>query len=48
MTDPVPYLDLKAQLRPIRGDIDAAIGKALDNCSFCHGPDVAPFEKDFA
>ena len=48
MTEPVPYLDLKAQLRPIRPEIDAAIARALDNCSFCLGPDVAQFEKDFA
>src|SRR5882672_11283642 len=48
MTDPVPYLDLAAQLRGIRGEIDAAIARTLDNCSFCLGPDVAQFEKDFA
>ncbi len=48
MTEPVPYLDLKAQLRPIRPEIDAAIARALDNCSFCLGPEVAQFEKDFA
>src|SRR3989442_10939743 len=48
MTDPVPYLDLKAQLRPIRAEIDAAIARTLDSCSFCLGPDVAQFEKDFA
>jgi dTDP-4-amino-4,6-dideoxygalactose transaminase len=44
----VPYLDLAAQLRPIRKDVDAAIAHTLDNCSFCLGPDVAQFEKDFA
>src|ERR1700690_591396 len=44
----VPYLDLAAQMRPIRKDIDAAIARTLDNCSFCLGPDVAQFEKDFA
>src|SRR5258706_1048911 len=44
----VPYLDLAAQMRPIRKDIDAAIARPLDNCSFCLGPDVAQFEKDFA
>src|SRR3954470_5503672 len=44
----VPYLDLPAQMRPIRKEIDAAIAKTLDNCSFCLGPDVAQFEKDFA
>src|SRR5438876_2190885 len=44
----VPYLDLAAQMRPIRKDLDAAIARTLDNCSFCLGPDVAQFEKDFA
>src|SRR5271166_3432905 len=44
----VPYLDLPAQMRAIRKDIDAAIARTLDNCSFCLGPDVAQFEKDFA
>ena len=44
----VPYLDLKAQLRPLRAEIDAAIARNLDNCSFCLGPDVVQFEKDFA
>lgn len=44
----VPYLDLKAQMRPIRAELDAAIARTLDNCSFCLGPDVAQFEKEFA
>jgi len=44
----IPYLDLPAQMRPIRKEIDAAIARTLDNCSFCLGPDVAQFEKDFA
>ncbi|HVM49471.1 MAG TPA: DegT/DnrJ/EryC1/StrS family aminotransferase [Candidatus Acidoferrum sp.] len=44
----IPYLDLPAQMRGIRPDIDAAIARTLDNCSFCLGPDVAQFEKDFA
>jgi dTDP-4-amino-4,6-dideoxygalactose transaminase len=48
MTDKVPYLDLAAQLRGIRKEIDAALARTLDNCSFCLGPDVAQFEKDFA
>jgi dTDP-4-amino-4,6-dideoxygalactose transaminase len=48
MSDPVPYFDLPAQLRGIRKDIDAAIARTIDNCSFCLGPDVAQFEKDFA
>lgn len=44
----VPYFDLQARLRPLRPQIDAAIARTLDNCSFCLGPDVAKFEADFA
>ncbi|HVV71166.1 MAG TPA: DegT/DnrJ/EryC1/StrS family aminotransferase [Verrucomicrobiae bacterium] len=44
----VPYLDLPAQIRGLRSELDAAIARTLDNCSFCLGPDVAQFEKDFA
>src|SRR6185436_6873654 len=47
-TEAVPYLDLPAQMRGIRKEIDAAIARTLDNCSFCLGPDVVQFEKDFA
>jgi dTDP-4-amino-4,6-dideoxygalactose transaminase len=48
MNEAIPYLDLPAQLRPLRKELDAVIAKTLDNCSFCLGPDVAQFEKDFA
>jgi dTDP-4-amino-4,6-dideoxygalactose transaminase len=48
IAEPVPYLDLPAQMRGIRRDIDAAIARTLDNCTFCLGPDVMQFEKDFA
>jgi dTDP-4-amino-4,6-dideoxygalactose transaminase len=44
----VPYFDLQARLRPLRPQLDAAIARTLDNCSFCLGPDVARFEADFA
>lgn len=44
----IPYLDLPAQIRPLRKEIDAAIARTLDACSFCLGPDVVQFEKDFA
>jgi dTDP-4-amino-4,6-dideoxygalactose transaminase len=47
-SEPIPYLDLAAQMRPIRKEIDDAIARTLDNCTFCLGPDVAQFEKDFA
>ena len=48
MLEKIPYLDLPAQIRGIRKEIDAALARTVDNCSFCLGPDVAQFEKDFA
>jgi dTDP-4-amino-4,6-dideoxygalactose transaminase len=48
MTAKIPYLDLPAQIRSVRKELDAAIARTLDNCSFCLGPDVVQFEKDFA
>ncbi|HEX4266154.1 MAG TPA: DegT/DnrJ/EryC1/StrS family aminotransferase [Verrucomicrobiae bacterium] len=48
MSEPIPYFDLPAQIRNLRKDLDAAIARTLDNCSFCLGPDVVQFEKDFA
>jgi dTDP-4-amino-4,6-dideoxygalactose transaminase len=48
MFDKVAYLDLPAQICGLRKELDAAIARTLDNCSFCLGPDVTQFEKDFA
>jgi dTDP-4-amino-4,6-dideoxygalactose transaminase len=48
MDNKVPYIDLAAQIRPIRPEIDAAIARAIDRCSFCLGPDVLEFEQQFA
>ena len=48
MTDKVPYLDLAAQIRSVRPELDAAFARTLDHCSFCLGPDVTQFEQDFA
>jgi len=48
MSDSVPYLDLRAHLRPLRAELEAAIGRVLDNCTFCLGPEVAAFESEFA
>ena len=48
MNTPVPYLDLKAQIKALRPELDAALARVLDNCSFVLGPDVAQFEQDFA
>jgi dTDP-4-amino-4,6-dideoxygalactose transaminase len=44
----VPYLDLKAQYRSIKPEIDAAIARVLESCLFVLGPEVAAFEQDFA
>jgi dTDP-4-amino-4,6-dideoxygalactose transaminase len=44
----IPFLDLPAQLAPIRGEIEAAIGTVLDSCEFTLGREVAAFEHEFA
>ena len=44
----VPYLDLKAQYRSIKPEIDAAIAGVLESCQFALGPEVAAFEQEFA
>ncbi|MBM3837557.1 MAG: DegT/DnrJ/EryC1/StrS family aminotransferase [Verrucomicrobia bacterium] len=48
MDDAIPYLDLSAQMRPLREEIDAAIARVLDQNAFCLGPEVVQFEQDFA
>lgn len=44
----VPYLDLKAQYRSIKPEIDAAISKVLESGEFVLGGEVASFEREFA
>ena len=44
----VPYLDLKAQYRSIKPEIDAAIGRVLESCQFVLGAEVEAFEREFA
>ena len=44
----VPLLDLKAQHAPLRQEIEAAIGRVLDNCQFILGPEVAALEQQIA
>jgi dTDP-4-amino-4,6-dideoxygalactose transaminase len=44
----VPFLDLKAQLAPIREEINAAINDVIDATAFAGGPFVEKFEKAFA
>jgi dTDP-4-amino-4,6-dideoxygalactose transaminase len=44
----VPYLDLKAQYRGIKPEIDAAIAGVLESAQFVLGSEVAGFEREFA
>jgi dTDP-4-amino-4,6-dideoxygalactose transaminase len=44
----IPFVDLPAQYRALKPEIDAAVGRVLDNAQFILGPAVAAFEKDFA
>lgn len=44
----VPYFDLNAQTKSIRPELDRAIAEQLDRGSFCLGPAVESFERDFA
>src|SRR5947208_15918336 len=44
----VPLLDLKAQYRTIKSELDAAVINVLENAQFILGPEVAEFEKEFA
>ena len=45
---PVPFVDLQAQMRSIRAEVDAAIAGVLDSCQFTLGPEVTAFEEEFA
>lgn len=44
----VPFVDLKSQYQSIKPEIDAAIGRVLENSSFILGPEVENFETAFA
>jgi dTDP-4-amino-4,6-dideoxygalactose transaminase len=44
----VPYFDLNAQTKSIRAELDRAIAEQLDRGSFCLGPAVESFEREFA
>ena len=44
----VPFLDLKAQYRSIKTEIDAAVLAVLDSAQFVLGEEVAAFEREFA
>jgi dTDP-4-amino-4,6-dideoxygalactose transaminase len=44
----IPFVDLKAQYRSIKSEIDAAIAHVLDSGEFALGSEVAAFEEEFA
>ena len=44
----IPFVDLKAQYRSIKGEVDAAILGVLESCEFTLGSEVVAFEKEFA
>ena len=44
----IPFLDLKAQYRSIKAELDTAVLKALASTQYTLGDDVAAFEAEFA
>src|SRR5262245_1233884 len=44
----IPFLDLKAQYRQIKPEIDAAVERAIESGQFVLGPEVFAFEERFA
>lgn len=43
-----PLVDIAAELRPLRAEIDAAIARVLDSARFIGGPEVSAFEAELA
>jgi dTDP-4-amino-4,6-dideoxygalactose transaminase len=44
----IPFLDLKAQYRQLKPEIDEAINRVLESTQFVLGPEVVSFEERFA
>ena len=44
----IPFLDLKAQYKQMKPEIDAAVARVIDSAQFVLGPEVAAFEERFA
>jgi dTDP-4-amino-4,6-dideoxygalactose transaminase len=44
----IPFVDLKAQYKSIKEEVNAAIQGVLDSCQFTLGSDVVAFEEEFA
>src|SRR5919202_6523309 len=45
---PIPFVDLQAQYRAIKTEIDAAIARVLESSAFVLGREVEAFEAEFA
>jgi len=48
VSDPIPLLDLKAQIASIRSELDAAVAEIFDTGAFVLGKNVEAFEEQFA
>jgi dTDP-4-amino-4,6-dideoxygalactose transaminase len=48
MPDSIPLLDLRAEYRELKSEIDAAVGRVLESGQFVLGPEVAGLEQEFA
>ena len=44
----IPFLDLRAQYKQMKPEIDAAIARVIDSAQFVLGPEVAAFEERFS
>ena len=44
----IPFLDLRAQYKQMKPEIDAAVARVIDSAQFVLGPEVAAFEERFA
>ena len=44
----VPFVDLQAQHRALRDELNQAIQRVMDRCDFALGQDVVRFEEEFA
>jgi len=47
-TETVPYVDLQAQYRSIRGEVLKALEEVCESAWFVQGPRTAKFEEEFA
>ena len=44
----IPLVDLQAQYRRLKPEIEAAVGRVLENAQFVLGPAVESFEREFS